>query len=58
LKARGVKTINIVRRDEHIAGLKAIGADVVINSEKEDLVKKVLEIAPVCRNKILFISFN
>jgi len=45
-KAKGIKTINIVRRDEHIAGLKEIGADYVINSEKEDVVAKVNEIVP------------
>jgi len=45
-KLKGIKTINIVRRDEHIASLKAIGADYVINSEKDDVVAKVKEIAP------------
>lgn len=45
-KLKGYKTINVVRRDEHIAPLKAIGADYVINSEKEDLVARVKEIVP------------
>jgi len=45
-KLQGIKTINVVRRDEHIEALKAIGADYVINSEKEDLVKRVREIVP------------
>ena len=35
-KHRGLKTINIVRRDEHVAELKALGGDVVINSTKLD----------------------
>jgi NADPH:quinone reductase-like Zn-dependent oxidoreductase len=32
-KARGVRTINLVRRSEQIAELKAIGADAVLNTE-------------------------
>jgi NADPH:quinone reductase-like Zn-dependent oxidoreductase len=43
-KAKGVKTINIVRREEQKEELKAIGADFVINSETEDIVEKVQEI--------------
>src|SRR3546814_4665002 len=31
-KHKGLKTINIVRRNEHVAELKALGGDVVINS--------------------------
>ncbi|KAI5066843.1 hypothetical protein GOP47_0017371 [Adiantum capillus-veneris] len=37
----GIKTINIVRRDKWISELKALGADEVINSEKQDIVAEV-----------------
>lgn len=40
----GIKTINIVRRDELNDELFAIGADEVINSEKEDITTRVKEI--------------
>jgi NADPH:quinone reductase-like Zn-dependent oxidoreductase len=40
----GIRTISVVRRDEHIEELKALGADEVINSEREDLAKRVKEI--------------
>eukprot|EP00884_Botryococcus_braunii_P019454 jgi/Botrbrau1/6192/Bobra.0344s0032.1 len=43
-KKAGIKTINVVRRDEHKEVLQSIGADVVINSEKEDVVARVKEI--------------
>ncbi|CAK9859102.1 unnamed protein product [Sphagnum jensenii] len=39
-----IKTINIVRRDNVIPELKAIGADVVINSSTEDMVSRVKEL--------------
>lgn len=39
-----IKTINIVRRDELKDELTAIGADEVINSEKEDIITRVKEI--------------
>lgn len=49
-------TINVVRRDEHIEPLKALGADYVINSEKEDVGIKAKEFIPVCTiNNELFI---
>ncbi|MEM7041257.1 MAG: zinc-dependent alcohol dehydrogenase family protein [Pseudomonadota bacterium] len=41
-KARGVKTINIVRRDEAIAEVKALGGDVTF-LDGEDLAPRVLE---------------
>jgi len=44
-KLRGIKTINVVRSDERVEELKAIGADFVINSTTEDLVTRVKEIA-------------
>lgn len=44
---KGIKTINIVRRDSQVDELKAIGADYVINSEKDDVVARVLEITKV-----------
>lgn len=40
-KARGIKTINLVRRDEQIDELKKIGADHVINFEKSDYVAEI-----------------
>lgn len=40
----GVKTINLVRKDEQIAELKGLGADEVINYTTEDTVKRVAEI--------------
>ncbi|BFI05459.1 hypothetical protein MPTK1_1g23130 [Marchantia polymorpha subsp. ruderalis] len=40
----GIKTINIVRHDKYTEELKALGADFVINSSKEDVVAKVKEI--------------
>ncbi|KAH8949024.1 hypothetical protein BDL97_10G008400 [Sphagnum fallax] len=39
-----IKTINVVRRDNVIPELKAIGADVVINSSTEDMVSRVKEL--------------
>ena len=41
---RGVKTINIVRRAEQAAELKAIGADEVLCSETDDIAARVKEI--------------
>lgn len=43
-KLYGFRTINIVRRPEQAAQLKNLGADEVIVSDKEDTVKRVLEI--------------
>uniref|UniRef100_A0A0C9S610 TSA: Wollemia nobilis Ref_Wollemi_Transcript_12305_979 transcribed RNA sequence n=1 Tax=Wollemia nobilis TaxID=56998 RepID=A0A0C9S610_9CONI len=40
----GIKTINIVRREELKEELKDLGADEVINSETEDIIKRVREI--------------
>eukprot|EP00250_Pteridium_aquilinum_P004648 c14859_g1_i2 orf=31-1047(+) len=37
----GIKTINVVRRSSQVKELKALGADVVINSTLEDVVEKV-----------------
>jgi hypothetical protein len=31
----GIKTINVVRRDDHVEELKALGADEIINSSTE-----------------------
>lgn len=39
-----IKTINVVRRDEYVEELKAIGGDEVINSTTEDVVKRVKQI--------------
>ncbi|KAH7415985.1 hypothetical protein KP509_14G069800 [Ceratopteris richardii] len=41
---QGVKTINLVRRNEQIEELKALGADEVININEGDVVAKVREI--------------
>ncbi|KXN68852.1 NAD(P)-binding protein [Conidiobolus coronatus NRRL 28638] len=44
-KARGLKTINLVRREEQIADLKAIGADEVFNTEDgTDIVEEIKRI--------------
>ncbi|KXN71461.1 NAD(P)-binding protein [Conidiobolus coronatus NRRL 28638] len=44
-KARGLKTINLVRRKEQIDDLKAIGADVVLNTEDgTDIVEEIKKI--------------
>lgn len=43
-KHYGVHTINVVRRKEAVEELKSLGADHVINSETEDIVKRVKEI--------------
>ncbi|GAB4356377.1 MAG: zinc-binding dehydrogenase [Gammaproteobacteria bacterium] len=43
-RVRGFKTINIVRRREQVEELKSLGADEVICTDDEDLVKRVLEI--------------
>lgn len=40
----GFKTINLVRRREQVAELKALGADEVIVTEEEDIVKRVMQI--------------
>jgi NADPH:quinone reductase-like Zn-dependent oxidoreductase len=41
---RGIRTISTVRRDDHIETLKSLGADEVINTEKEPLVRRVKEL--------------
>jgi NADPH:quinone reductase-like Zn-dependent oxidoreductase len=44
-KARGLKTINLVRRKEQIEDLKSIGADVVLNTEDgTDIVEEIKKI--------------
>ncbi|KAL0053804.1 hypothetical protein WJX82_010988 [Trebouxia sp. C0006] len=43
-KHYGVQTINVVRRKEAVDELKSIGAEHVINSETEDIQKRVKEI--------------
>lgn len=43
-KHYGVNTINIVRRKEAVDELKSLGAEHVINSETEDIPKRVKEI--------------
>jgi len=43
-KTQGLKTINVVRRKEHVEELKKLGADEVISTDTEDLAKRVLEI--------------
>lgn len=42
-KAKGFKTINVVRREEQVKELLDLGADYVINSEKESVPAKVKE---------------
>ncbi|HEX8774063.1 MAG TPA: zinc-dependent alcohol dehydrogenase family protein [Pyrinomonadaceae bacterium] len=41
---RGFKTINVVRRREQVAELKALGADECICTDDEDIVERVREI--------------
>eukprot|EP00850_Spirogloea_muscicola_P001054 SM000004S14924 [mRNA] locus=s4:236798:238504:- [translate_table: standard] len=43
-KHRGIRTINLVRREEQKEQLHSIGADAVINFETEDVVARVKEI--------------
>eukprot|EP01018_Ginkgo_biloba_P003551 Gb_16896 [translate_table: standard] len=43
-KCWGIKTINIVRREELKEELKSLGADEVINSENEDIIARAKEI--------------
>jgi NADPH:quinone reductase-like Zn-dependent oxidoreductase len=43
-KHKGIKTINVVRRAEQAAELKALGADEVIVSTEEDIPARVMEI--------------
>jgi NADPH:quinone reductase len=43
-RARGFRTINVVRRPEQAEELRALGADEVIVSEREDVVERVREI--------------
>jgi NADPH:quinone reductase-like Zn-dependent oxidoreductase len=44
-KARGLKTINLVRRKEQVEELKAIGADIVLNTEDGiDIVEEIKKI--------------
>jgi NADPH:quinone reductase-like Zn-dependent oxidoreductase len=43
-KMRGIKTIGTVRRDDLVVELKALGADEIINTETEDMAKRVSEI--------------
>ncbi len=44
---KGFKTINVVRRDDQIEELKALGGDYVINSETTSIFDKVQEITKV-----------
>ncbi|EIE25506.1 NAD(P)-binding protein [Coccomyxa subellipsoidea C-169] len=46
-KKQGIKTINVVRRNEVINELKELGADEVINSKTDDIVARVKEITGV-----------
>jgi len=43
-KIKGIKTINIVRRAEQVADLKALGADEVIVSTTENVLNRIKEI--------------
>jgi len=43
-KLKGIKTINIVRKDEYIEELKKEGADYVLNSQDQDFEEKLKEI--------------
>jgi NADPH:quinone reductase-like Zn-dependent oxidoreductase len=43
-KLKGIRTIGTVRRNEGIAGLKALGADEILNTQEDKLPKRVMEI--------------
>ena len=43
-RRRGIRTISTVRRDDMIPVLEARGADVVVNTTREDLVARVKEV--------------
>ncbi|WP_155370048.1 zinc-dependent alcohol dehydrogenase family protein [Catellatospora vulcania] len=44
-KHLGIRTVNVVRRREAVAEIKALGGDEVICTEDEDLLRRVAEIA-------------
>lgn len=54
-RQRNVVTINIVRRDEHIAMLRALGAEHVLNSTAGDFEKRLLE---VCHSENARLAFD
>lgn len=41
MKEKGIKTINLVRRDSYIQELKDLGADYVINTSESDFLEKL-----------------
>ena len=57
-KQKGIKTINTVRQDKYIDGLKQEGADYVLNSEAPDFETKLKEIAEKEGATIAFDAIN
>lgn len=53
-KTRNVKTIMIVRRDQHVEELKAIGADWVLNSKSEGFSNSLKEVIEEAKPRIFF----
>ncbi len=53
-KREGIKTINIVRKVEHIENLKSIGADHVISTSEPEWEKKVEELAKELDARVCF----
>jgi len=57
-KYKGIKLINIVRKEEQIEELKAAGADYVLNSQAEDFEQKLKELAEQESATIAFDAIN
>jgi NADPH:quinone reductase-like Zn-dependent oxidoreductase len=53
-KLKGIKTINIVRKNEYIKELEGIGADFVLNQEDEDFDLKLQKLAAEHKATIAF----
>jgi NADPH:quinone reductase-like Zn-dependent oxidoreductase len=58
LKAKGIKSINTVRKDKYIEELKKEGADYVLNSESADFEAQLKEIAEKENATIAFDAIN
>ncbi len=54
-KQRGVRTINLVRREEQAATLRALDADYVLNSADADFEARLFE---VCRRESVRLAFD
>jgi len=54
LKEEGVKSINVVRKDEYVKELLDIGADYVLNMQSEDFEKELKKLASETSASICF----